>query len=381
MTVTAAIRDDPAYPEGGHALIVVQGVDVPAGPFTLRIEPLDDSVVYLGPKQVSGTSRNGGDGLELAVGPDVVMHLQPWTSVNLSLVGADIHVEVRWPSLRLPAAPSKVRVVRPTKVRTVVEPASTKAASAPPTQPAPAPFSTATPTPVAPVPAATPAPIPAATPAPFPTVTPAPSPAATPVLSMEAPAAPTTTQRTLTRERRGISGRAAAMISIGAFSLGAGSALAGWVLYWGPPWQSPKIVRADTNLPSPYEMLTKLSDRSPAGKLVSQVKADQYIQLGRTANSAAEGDFWSEWATKSMLESRKKGVAATLGDFANDVANSTQEQRLPAARFLWEMAAIAKSCVAMDHIATSLAIDGDPANQAKAEIWRAREKQCRDTDK
>jgi hypothetical protein len=82
-----------------------------------------------------------------------------------------------------------------------------------------------------------------------------------------------------------------------------------------------------------------------------------------------------------MLESRKKGVAATLGDFANDVANSTQEQRLPAARFLWEMAAIAKSCVAMDHIATSLAIDGDPANQAKAEIWRAREKQCRDTDK
>jgi hypothetical protein len=378
MTVTAAIREDPAHPEGGHALIILQGVDVPAGPFTLRIEPLDDSVAYFGPKQVSGTSRTGGDGLELSVGPDVVNHLQPWTSVNLSLVGAEVHVEVRWPSLTLPPAPSKVRVVRPTKVRTVVEPASTKSLSAPPTQPTPTPFSplTATPTPVTPVPAATPAP--------FPTVTPAPSPAATPVLSVEEPAAPapTTTPRpTVTPERRGISGRAAAMISIGAFSIGAASALAGWVLYWGLPWQAPKVVQTDTNLPSPYEMLTKLSDRSPAGKLVSQVKADQYIQLGRTANSAAEGDFWSEWATKSMLESRKKGVAATLGDFANDVANSTQEQRLPAARFLWEMAAIAKSCDAMDHIATSLAIDGDPASQAKAGTWRAREKQCRDTDK
>jgi hypothetical protein len=380
MTVTAAIRDDPAYPEGGHALIVLQGVDVPAGPFTLRIEPLDDSVEYFGPRQVTGTSRSGGDGLELSVGPDVVMHLPPWTSVNLSLVGTDVHVEVRWPSLTLPPAPSKVRVVRPTKVRTIVEPASTKVSSAPPTQPTPTPFSprTETPTVVTPVPAGTPTPSAPTTPAPSPVVTP-------PVSEEEKPAAaaPTTTpQPTLTPERRGISGRAAAMISIVAFALGAASALAGWVLYWGPPWQPPKIVQTDTNLPSPYEMLSKLPDRSPAGTLVSQVKADQYLQLGRAASSAAEGDFWSEWATKSMLESRRKGVAATLGDFANDVANSTQErQRLPAARFLWEMAAIAKSCVAMDHIATSLSIDGDPASQAQAKVWRAREKQCRDTDK
>lgn len=180
---------------------------------------------------------------------------------------------------------------------------------------------------------------------------------------------------------RSTSGRvarlAAVLMVVVAFVCGA--TLASLVAFWRWP-VAPLVFEsgAGAELPSPYAALAGLADHSPSGLPVTKDWVG-LLNASRTATDAKEKVFWINWATRKLLSSRDSGAAAILSDFASNLANNEQlakPGRYAAAQFLWEMAAIADDCVAMDNIAIVLSRDSTPAATAAAGNWHARAVHC-----
>lgn len=116
---TVRIVPDAGVPEGGHAIIHIDGVWLLPEPATFRIEPLDETVSSeklsgwpngeRKPRNVRTTSR----GIELLIGPDIVdaPDLLPGTAISLSVPAADVHAEVRWPDLPVSRPVGRGKVV------------------------------------------------------------------------------------------------------------------------------------------------------------------------------------------------------------------------------------------------------------------------------
>ncbi|MCH9806740.1 MAG: sel1 repeat family protein [Alphaproteobacteria bacterium] len=118
-TKNIRIVPDAGVPDGGHAIILLDGVWLLPEPATFRIEPLDDTIPSdelkgwpngeRRPRLIRTTSR----GIELLIGPDIVdaPDLVPGTPISISVPAADVHAEVRWPDLPLSRPTGRGKVV------------------------------------------------------------------------------------------------------------------------------------------------------------------------------------------------------------------------------------------------------------------------------
>ncbi len=107
MTKNIQIVPDAGVPEGGHAIIRLDGVWLLPEPATFRIEPLDERNSAVNPKgwptgeckprNIRTTAR----GIELLIGPEIVdaPDLLPGTPISISVPAADVQANVRWPEL------------------------------------------------------------------------------------------------------------------------------------------------------------------------------------------------------------------------------------------------------------------------------------------
>ncbi|MGO9742666.1 MAG: hypothetical protein ACLPN5_14385 [Roseiarcus sp.] len=376
MSVVFTIFDDPAAAEGGQALVRVLGAAVAAADDVLTLETLTEGAGYSGPTQIPVRPRAIDGGFEFAIGSDLVGPMPPGVSVALALENAGVGAEVVWPELTPARAPRRL-TMRVAKPRVVVE------ASPPPEPTLPS-------LPLPPVPDKPKPPVDAPS-TPVASVPPRPEPDTPPVVNAQAVTPPdplvpppddTHVQLTPApppAPTRSLPLTAALLMTVVAFLLGAAAMAVVWRLYPTPaPTPSPSAQNAAA-WPSPYAIFDRLSTRSPAGKPAAQ-NWPALLENGRAAEDPMDKAFWIEWATQKMLSSRQAGVAATLSDFATDVANNAEfaeSGRFAAARFLWEMAASGGDCAAMDNIAASLSGDDAAGRAVSAEDWRGRASQCR----
>ncbi len=387
MSVVFTIFDDPSAAEGGQALVRVLGATAAAEDDVLTLETLTEGADYSGPTQFPVKLRAIDGGLEFAIGPDLVGPMPPGVPVALALEKAGVGAEVVWPELT-PARPPPRRTMRVAKPRVVVEAspppewpaeprAEIRAATLPLPPPPPAQLTSNGPKPavVAPLPHVETA-LREADPNP-PHVEPAASTQAGPSALPQVEASGATTLPS--EHARSVPLTAALLMTVVAFLLGAAAMAVVWRLYPTPaPTPSPSAQNAAA-WPSPYAIFDRLSTRSPAGKPAAQ-NWPALLENGRAAEDPMDKAFWIEWATQKMLSSRQAGVAATLSDFATDVANNAEfaeSGRFAAARFLGEMAASGGDCAAMDNIAASLSGDDAAGRAVSAEDWRGRASQCR----
>ena len=420
MTVAIEVRDDPEHPEGGHALILFRDAPDPGGEVTLLVDPLTEGFDYRGPRRIDVSGRATPDGFEIGVGPEVVSALPPGIATSLGLAGSSLFADVRWPILAQKAAEPRRRVIA-TQTRRIVVTGTGAATTSPPRrlEPAPARLSNdpvRVPDPPKPLDPRTPIGLtkpphrqpPASTgdgrqvdsepmPEPKSRETAPPKTGGRGALengSGDAGGAlvrePTEVPERLKpsiREPRPAAGGwrtgSVAAVALLAFIVGAGG-VGGFWFSRPTPVAEPAVMPA---LPSPYAMLSTLSDRSPGGVRVDAREAKEFRLRGDKAKSPEEADFWHEWATKNLLTGKTGDAAATLSDFAtglasgHGVAGGRDAPAFAAARFLWEMAALASDCAAMDNIAAALSRGGQPGTDPEASVWRDRAKLCRSATK
>jgi hypothetical protein len=205
--------------------------------------------------------------------------------------------------------------------------------------------------------------------------------AGTPEIKTAPPDTPppsTTSAATDALEHRGR--RSPILVATGLVAFLAGAGVVGLLWALSPPAPPPNVELGHVALPSPYEALNSLADKSPSGTKVEADQGAQFLERGRKAGDGREMSFWKKWAMRSMLRSNRSGAAATLSEFANDLASShrpSDYSASAAARFVWEMAAVGCDCTAMEHIAKSLEESGGPDNLSLAQTWRSRSQQCR----
>ena len=106
---TIHIVPDQTHPEGGQAVIRIDGVWLLHDRATYRIEPLDeassadDLLDWPHGEQIPLDVRTTARGIELVVGPSVVdaMDLHPGAAVSISVPAAQIrNAEALWPDVR-----------------------------------------------------------------------------------------------------------------------------------------------------------------------------------------------------------------------------------------------------------------------------------------
>ena len=392
MSPEVDVRDDPGHPEGGHALIVFRGATGPAGPARLTIEPLTEGYTYPGPRQIDTVGQATEEGLQYAVGGGQLDRLEAGIAAALSIEGTDLEAELLWPRLtpmraaprRLPVKSSGQRRVvvgggqdaerpatlvanRPAGTPHVVDQGLGEASSQARESTAARPLMTEQAgrdridvTPERKAPDAQPLRMPER-------------------LVSELPADQGTAQDRPDLDRREPRRQWAALAAAALLGCGAGAAAVGAVWFTRPGPQ-PVTLTADVSLPSPYAMLHDLSDRSPRGTRVEMGDWTTFLARSRSSGGTAEeSSFWRKWAARALLETKANGAAATLSDFATDLARAHVDQpTFAAARFLWEMAAIAEDCSAMDNIAAATAADSTAAVSDQAKTWHERARQCRD---
>lgn len=388
MSTTAEVQDDPDRPQGGHALIRFGGPSRPPGPVVLDIECLTEGFDYRGPRQVTSERRDTPSGGVIAIGPDVTSRLSPGISVALTLLGEGLRSEVLWPVLtpvRLAATPSPIRPsARPRVVavpsghdkvpqKGAVDVDGRTGPSEPPLTSGPVRAVTSVgsddaKTPEAPI---------------TPPVSVTTSSTADGTIRDKQPArddGPAPTDRLEgavtdpVRKPSGLGATAVLGVALLAFACGVGLT----ALFF--TFRPSTLASRPTALPSPYAMLSRLADRSPQGTPVRTVPSDGFLARGRKAKSPDEGAFWRQWAARALVENRKTGAAATLSDFATDLANTADAgpPEVLAARFLWEFAAVGRDCAAMDNIIAASEPGGPAPDPATVEAWRGRVQQCRD---
>ncbi len=117
--VTIEVVEDAEHPEGGHAVIRLNGLWLLPANATFRIEPLDDSNPDLLPPDWPRGDRSPvatrltPQGVEIVVGPDIVdaSPLLPGTPVAVSVPAAFVRAEVLWPDLPVSAPAAAAPVV------------------------------------------------------------------------------------------------------------------------------------------------------------------------------------------------------------------------------------------------------------------------------
>ncbi len=122
--VTIEVVEDADHPEGGHAVIRLNGLWLLPTNATFRIEPVDGaSPATLTPDWPRGdrapvATRLTPQGVEIVIGPDIVdaPPLLPGTPVAVSVPAAFVRAEVLWPDL-----PVSAPVTAPTVVLTAAE--------------------------------------------------------------------------------------------------------------------------------------------------------------------------------------------------------------------------------------------------------------------
>ncbi len=416
MTVAASLRDDPDHPEGGHALILLSGAEVPSGEVKVSIEPLDDTPGYRGPIQVMATPRVTNGGVELPIGPTAVDAIAPGTSVSLSVLGSNIYVETLWPTLTPLRQPTKRKPLLRTRPREVVQPASAPHARG---------GRLGTDGNNAPAinedrineertnggGSGEPPPLDAMLARPHRASSQEEQPSnesETPRRQDEArdqkardekphedkktpPPAPLDKPARLAEQQpHRLNRPLAAAIALSAFILGVIVTASMWI--WDPDLLDlqggrhaiRRLCPTAIKLPSPYEILTKLANSSPAGKTISQMDPGQYLEQGKKARTLEESYFWTGWATRSLLENKQNHVGATFErTYAHPTSpverqsDNTKQGCGYAARFAREMAAVAKDCEAMDNIAKIP--PGSVADEKTADAWRERATKCKET--
>ena len=129
--VEVEARDDAGHPEGGHAFILVQGLEHLDDGVTFFLRPLDavaldDGIGNLEHEQRATAVRSVPGGVELLVGPDVTEHqaLQPGCSVEIEIPEAGVWSEFEWPEVTTRARPKRAKIVvnRPPDAEAVDEP-------------------------------------------------------------------------------------------------------------------------------------------------------------------------------------------------------------------------------------------------------------------
>lgn len=361
MSVSVSIFDDPAATEGGRATMRFLGATTNSPDDVLTIEVLTDGVDYAGPKRIPVAVIPVSDGVEVSVVPELINSMPPDVSVAVGLQNAGVAADVIWPALT-PARKKKRNTIRTRMPREVVD-----EGHIPPINDKPLVENNT----------------------------------AEPVVMLEQPYADkivirqeknvhtnkqnsettnarleaTTQVNEMAKERK--SRLQAIGMSVLAFIAGAISVMAVWWLHAAPQAHS---VASETPLPSPYAIFDGLPERSPTGIAVTQ-DVRELVKMGRGSTDPKEKAFWIDWAVRRMLMSRETGIAGILSDFASSIANDTSlpmPGRLSSAQFLWEMAAAAGDCGAMDNIAVSKEMLGEPsaASVDLAVEWQARAKQC-----
>ena len=116
--VEVEARDDSGHLEGGHAVIVVQGIDHLDDGVTFFLRPLDavaleDGLGALEHEQRAIAVRGVPGGVELVVGPDVTEHpaLQPGGSVEIEIPDSGVWSEFQWPEVTARARPRRAKIV------------------------------------------------------------------------------------------------------------------------------------------------------------------------------------------------------------------------------------------------------------------------------
>jgi hypothetical protein len=117
--ITIEVVEDIDHPQGGHAVIRLNGLWLLPANATYRLEPIDAAEEGTPPHdwpsgdRVPLSTRLTPLGVEIVVGPDVVdaPALLPGTPVAVSVPAAFVRAEVLWPDLPVSAAPSSPPVV------------------------------------------------------------------------------------------------------------------------------------------------------------------------------------------------------------------------------------------------------------------------------
>ena len=120
--------EDPSRPQGGHAVILLRGVDtIPERP-SIRLRPVEIGEMgevrglWRGGRIEPVTTRSTPIGTELVVGPDIVghPHLLAGMPIIIEVPEADVRGEFLWPSVAPLAAPRRRHVVVPRNPRQVI---------------------------------------------------------------------------------------------------------------------------------------------------------------------------------------------------------------------------------------------------------------------
>lgn len=105
-TLTVQAYEDHSRPEGGHAVIVVHGLDAGEGRLSFRLRPLDagrnaDSEAAWLDSGKSIEQRKTSDGVELLIGPEIAdsEQLLPGTVVEIEFPQARARGEFLWPNV------------------------------------------------------------------------------------------------------------------------------------------------------------------------------------------------------------------------------------------------------------------------------------------
>lgn len=135
-TLTVQAYEDQGRPEGGHAVIVVHGLDGPDEGVSFRLRPIDPSgdgtgsAQWIDSRRAEVGKRRTDQGIELLIGPDIADNEQllPGTVIEIEFPEAGARGEFLWPNI----AP----VLRP-KRRNIVLNRSRRAKDGEPAAPAP----------------------------------------------------------------------------------------------------------------------------------------------------------------------------------------------------------------------------------------------------
>lgn len=122
--ITVEAYEDESRPQGGHAVILLHGLDVVSERPSFRLKPVDAVADARGTQRARPMSplavRKTHQGVELLVGPEVVANplLLSGTPVIIELPEAQVRGEFLWPSVRPLLQPRRrhVVVVKPRRI-------------------------------------------------------------------------------------------------------------------------------------------------------------------------------------------------------------------------------------------------------------------------
>lgn len=139
--VTIQAYEDRSRTEGGHAVILLQGITEPKGLVAFRVRPLDaargpdGNGGWIGGEHLPVSVANTEYGLEIVAGPDVTESelLLPGTVVEIQIPASSVRGEFLWPNIA-PLMRPKRRNIAIVKPRPTPRPADAPRDTAPATE-------------------------------------------------------------------------------------------------------------------------------------------------------------------------------------------------------------------------------------------------------